>query len=148
MLQNLKDQLFKLWGELEEQKSALLQQAKKNIKPPPSLEPPSSFDSSSSPSKILEQPPLDDSDDERSISKRNQSSSLKERNGNSIMGTENDDQAEQEKSPSQIKVRNKPFTCCIAQFGGIVKEEDPSKADAGKGKRYEARFRLFGTQIS
>ncbi|KAH8891387.1 hypothetical protein GQ53DRAFT_746904 [Thozetella sp. PMI_491] len=45
-------------------------------------------------------------------------------------------------------VSNTPFACCIREFGVRVPEEDPGKADAGEGMRWQRVFGLFGTKIS
>ncbi|PNP48307.1 hypothetical protein TGAMA5MH_00590 [Trichoderma gamsii] len=45
------------------------------------------------------------------------------------------------------QISNLPFSCCIRQYGVKVREEDPAKADAGKGKRWQRMFGLFGTKI-
>lgn len=45
-------------------------------------------------------------------------------------------------------ISNRPFTCCIRQYGVQVRESNSAKADAGKGKRWERVFGLFGTKIS
>ncbi|KAL6855747.1 hypothetical protein J3F83DRAFT_453870 [Trichoderma novae-zelandiae] len=68
------------------------------------------------------QPPLHSSDDERGAAQM------------------------QAESPSQV--RNRPFACCIHQYGVEVPEEDPRKADAGEGKRWQRMFGLFGTRIA
>ncbi|KAK1984352.1 telomere-binding alpha subunit central domain-containing protein [Colletotrichum cereale] len=44
-------------------------------------------------------------------------------------------------------ISNRPFTCCIHQYGIQVKESNPDKANAGEGKRWKRMFGLFGTQI-
>ncbi|OHE91888.1 telomere-binding alpha subunit central domain-containing protein [Colletotrichum orchidophilum] len=44
-------------------------------------------------------------------------------------------------------ISNRPFTCCVRQFGIQVKEPNPEKADAGHGKRWERMYGLFGTKI-
>lgn len=44
-------------------------------------------------------------------------------------------------------VSNKAFSCCIRQYGAKVKENDPSKANAGSDKKWKRMFGLFGTQI-
>ncbi|KAH6611079.1 telomere-binding alpha subunit central domain-containing [Trichoderma cornu-damae] len=46
------------------------------------------------------------------------------------------------------QVSNRPFTCCIHQYGVQVPEGDPHKADAGEGKRWQRMFGLFGTRIA
>ncbi|KAK5993260.1 hypothetical protein PT974_06689 [Cladobotryum mycophilum] len=43
---------------------------------------------------------------------------------------------------------NRPFACCIRQYGVKVPESDPGQADAGEGKRWQRMFGLFGTRIS
>ena len=45
-------------------------------------------------------------------------------------------------------VSNKPFTCCLRQYGVKVPESDARMCDAGKGRRYQRLFGLFGTTIS
>ncbi|KAI1337473.1 hypothetical protein F5Y15DRAFT_417942 [Xylariaceae sp. FL0016] len=46
------------------------------------------------------------------------------------------------------EVSNKPFACCIRQYGVKVRERDPMKADAGSGRKWVRMFGLFGTKIS
>ncbi|KAL7913685.1 hypothetical protein GGI35DRAFT_438257 [Trichoderma velutinum] len=50
--------------------------------------------------------------------------------------------------PGSSQVRSRPFSCCIHQYGVQVPEEDPLKADAGEGKRWQRMFGLFGTRIA
>lgn len=52
-------------------------------------------------------------------------------------------------APSQalLAVKNKPFPCCICQYGVRVTEDDETKADAGENKRWQRMFALFGTRI-
>ncbi|KAL6910954.1 hypothetical protein GGI43DRAFT_391624 [Trichoderma evansii] len=45
------------------------------------------------------------------------------------------------------QISNRMFSCCIRQYGVKVSEEDPAKADAGEGKRWQRMFGLFGTRI-
>ncbi|KAK1659421.1 hypothetical protein BDP55DRAFT_355427 [Colletotrichum godetiae] len=44
-------------------------------------------------------------------------------------------------------ISNRPFTCCIRQYGIQVKESDTEKADAGPGKKWQRMYGLFGTKI-
>ncbi|KAI5921404.1 hypothetical protein F4810DRAFT_678868 [Camillea tinctor] len=103
-LSALREQLFKLWGDLEELKTAELQLQLRNQKrlaanqPPPDSSPP---------------------------------------NNNNLQPQEKKD-----------NVSNKPFTCCVRQYGVKVHEPDPRKADAGEDKRWERVFALFGTKIA
>lgn len=46
------------------------------------------------------------------------------------------------------QISNTPFSCCIRQYGVKVLEQDPAKADAGEGKRWQRMFGLFGTRIT
>ncbi|KAI1503576.1 hypothetical protein F5X99DRAFT_374806 [Biscogniauxia marginata] len=94
-LNTLREQLFKLWGNLEEQKLAEQQRNQKRV--------------------AAKQPP--------------ESSPLKEKN-------------------NDMKVSNKPFSCCVRQYGVKVHESDPRRANAGEDKRWVRMFALFGTKIS
>lgn len=135
-----------MWGDLEEQKSALARA--KGPKAP--IEP------KSSPPQIQmpgDQPPVDsDDEDENSHSRTKQQaktvngSTLSERDSN-ITTKEQVSADGDPKSSTELQVKNKGFTCCIKQYGVKVKEKDPVLANAGNGKRWERRFGLFGTQI-
>jgi len=144
LLTALKEQLFTLWGDLEEQKCAILKsEAKgKNDLPSSSLE---SELCSSPPQKGGEQPDIDsDIENEHSnpnLSRGNINSSvLQERDANNASNSD-------QKTPSGLVAKNKAFTCCIKQYGIKVKEDDPKKANAGNGQRWQRKFGLFGTQI-
>ncbi|KAL5094153.1 hypothetical protein Trisim1_008261 [Trichoderma cf. simile WF8] len=54
----------------------------------------------------------------------------------------------QKQGPGSSQVRSRPFSCCIHQYGVEVPEEDPLKADAGEGMRWQRMFGLFGTRIA
>ncbi|KAI1093905.1 hypothetical protein F5B19DRAFT_447775 [Rostrohypoxylon terebratum] len=47
----------------------------------------------------------------------------------------------------EAALSNKPFSCCIRQYGITLREKDPQKANAGNGKRWQRMFALFGTKI-
>jgi len=151
MLSELKERFCILWGDLEEQKSALLKT--KLLSPMP---PQSSFNEllSSAAMDTSAQPNVD-SDDENDVDldspiARSTKSQLQQRvssDGGVVVngGSANID-------PYHPVVKNKAFTCCIRQYGVRVNEEDPSKASAGNGedgtgKRWERRFGLFGVNI-
>ncbi|GAW16972.1 hypothetical protein ANO14919_064210 [Xylariales sp. No.14919] len=111
VLHALREQLFKLWGNLEEIK---LQEQKRQItnqrrvaakQPPPS-----------SPANI-------DNEHPRGIS------------------------GARDKDQNTTKLSNKPFSCCIRQYGVRMREADPDKANAGEGSRWTRVFGLFGTRI-
>ncbi|KAM0447930.1 hypothetical protein ACHAO4_008461 [Trichoderma viride] len=60
---------------------------------------------------------------------------------------ENTAPQKQETELRSSQISNLPFSCCIRQYGVKAREEDPAKADAGKGKRWQRMFGLFGTKI-
>lgn len=103
----LREQLFKLWGNLEEHKA---QDWKAQIRSRKRL--------------ATNQAPPDSSDDENTVDQQR-------------------DKTEQVPPP----ISNKPFTCCLRQYGVELTESRPDKCDAGNGKRYERVFGLFGTKI-
>jgi hypothetical protein len=43
--------------------------------------------------------------------------------------------------------KNKPFTCCIQQYGIQIQEKDRFMANAGDGKRWQRVFSIHGTTI-
>lgn len=49
---------------------------------------------------------------------------------------------------STPSVKNRPFQCCVRQYGVAVPEDDEDKANAGEGRRWQRMFGLFGTKIS
>ncbi|CAJ2507661.1 Uu.00g088470.m01.CDS01 [Anthostomella pinea] len=113
-LVRLHEQLFKLWGDLEELKRQEQQRQLKNQK-----------------RVAAHQPPPDSSPPEDP-----------EGNGNNMgNGVGNN-------TSKTTKASNKPFTCCIQQYGVKVREPDPRKADAGEGRRWVRVYGLFGTTIS
>jgi protection-of-telomeres protein 1 len=148
LLSQVKEQLFKLWGDLEEQKSEILRRQLKNKKniPPSSLE--SEFPVSEPTRKAGEMPDIDsDTENEQSYSKpskkHSNNSVLTERDVNISASGVN----EANKSNAKLAPKNKAFTCCIKQYGVKVDEDDPEKADAGDEQRWQRIFGLFGTQI-
>jgi len=146
LLARLKEQLFRLWGDLEEQKSAQLQlessRDKANMAPPPS-----SFESipSSPPRKAGQQPDIDSDAENEPLPNlpmgKSKVPTVAEHDGNTA-SMKSPELPRTENTP-----RNKAFTCCIKQYGIMVDEDDPEKANAGKGKRWQRRFALFDTFI-
>lgn len=53
----------------------------------------------------------------------------------------------EEESAVRQQARNRPFGCCIKQFGVKEAEDDPAKCDAGPSKKWKRCFMLFGTKI-
>ena len=147
----MKEQLCVLWGDLEEQKSALArtEDPKTHIS--------SSLESKSSPPPLSRKPgdqPLMDSDDEAEVKGR-QGKKTKTISLHSTAFSEQDSSVVAKlqqntdggtTSPIEIQARNKAFTCCIKQYGAKVNENDPSLANAGNGK-WERMFGLFDTEI-
>ncbi|KAM0558520.1 hypothetical protein ACHAPJ_004715 [Fusarium lateritium] len=58
-----------------------------------------------------------------------------------------DQQRPETTTSSKAQLSNRAFPCCIQQYGIKVPELNPSKADAGDGKRWQRMFRLFGARI-
>ena len=152
LLHKLKRQLDILWGDLEEQKSAK-QTAENPLDPPPST-----FNSiASSPPPTHEagdQPDADDSDVEnvhsyeRSSKKCTNESALHDRGPNSMATiVQPAEAAPNQEGDGKLAPRNKPFTCCIRQYGVKLKEKDPSKANTVTGERWQRMFGLFDTFI-
>lgn len=72
---------------------------------------------------LLDRPPLHSSDDESSVPPKQQDAGA-------------------------VQISNRPFVCCIQQYGVQVPEEDALKADAGEGKRWQRMYGLFGTRVA
>ncbi|TQV99237.1 telomere-binding alpha subunit central domain-containing protein [Cordyceps javanica] len=97
VVSSLRDKMFQLWGDLEEQKSKRLRRKEKAEK-----------------QARANGPPMDSDDEEASAA---------------------------------VTPSNRPFACCIKQYGVKIQEVDEAKADAGKGRRWKRMYGLFGTQI-
>lgn len=151
-LLELKEKLCILWGELEEQKSALLRQ--KSSSDEKAL-PSSSEEPSSSPfAPAGNQPDLDsDGENDASEMPTNEKSSRRaDRTEQSSKASLTINRASALVDPYHPVVRNKAFTCCIKQYGVKVYEKDQSKANAGNGKdgigkKWARTFGLFGVNI-
>ncbi|KAK3940751.1 hypothetical protein QBC46DRAFT_458793 [Diplogelasinospora grovesii] len=65
-----------------------------------------------------------------------------------LESSDNEDDDEREGRGRDQEISNKPFKCCIKQFGIQVREKDEERMNAGRGgKRWERCFGLFGTKI-
>lgn len=69
------------------------------------------------------------------------------RTSNNAVPPDSDDE-EQPKKKQELQVSNRPFGCCLCQYGAKVTADDDVIADAGDGKRWERMYGLFGTRIS
>lgn len=58
------------------------------------------------------------------------------------------DEEEAGHGPGLGQVSNKPFACCIQQYGVKVEAEEGEEDNAGEGKRWQRVFGLFGTKIA
>ena len=118
----LRDRMFQLWGDLEEKKAAAqaaqLQTARRGTAGRPPLH---SSDNEGG-----------DDDDGRRRRRRQQQGGQE----GALPG------------PSPSQVRNKPFACCIKQYGVRLPTRNPAEADAGEGRKWERVFGLFGTKIN
>lgn len=88
---------------------------------------------------------MEDSDDESSSLLRNSSKNASKLVLNDVNVNANSKATDN--GSTKVAPKNKAFTCCVVEYGIKVDEEDPSKADAGEGKRYQRMYGLFGTQI-
>ncbi|KAF4988608.1 hypothetical protein FGRMN_9669 [Fusarium graminum] len=64
---------------------------------------------------------------------------------------DSDDEGQQQSvttKPGKMLLSNRSFPCCIQQYGIKVAETDPSRANAGEGKRWQRMYRLFGSMIA
>jgi len=101
-------------------------------------------------------PAFADSDDEGSASNpqgnqnqdRQEEDSALEKGGPSAKGNGNGvGDKDNGKEDIDRETKNLGFTCCIKQYGVKVKEDDPAKANAGDGYKWQRMFGLFGTLI-
>ncbi|TGO13151.1 hypothetical protein BTUL_0076g00510 [Botrytis tulipae] len=156
MLRDVKETLFKLWGDLEEQKSALLLQKAREKSETAKVAPEASrtTDSESEDEgndlrKTNHSLPVDSEDEAGDLTRQKQTKGsqrpavLEETD----VDIEVKKKAEQAETPEEIKPKNKPFQCYIKEYGIKVKEEDPLKANAGNGKRWLRVFGLCSTLI-
>jgi hypothetical protein len=85
--------------------------------------------------------------------KSQQEAAVAERKLNNAMhdrppeSSDDEGQAQKKLQPLE-QVANRPFSCCVRQYGVKVHESDLAKANAGKNRRWERVFGLFGTRIS
>lgn len=154
----LREALFRLWGDLEEKKSAYLE--KRNEKALKAAERTTESNSTANTAKASSAKPGDglppDSDDESTLRAKASRASSKpvskehDMNNDTESNPLDKDMTDTELSAaiSSLPITNKGFTCCIQQYGIQVPEKSHSKADAGKGLRWKRVFGLFGTQIA
>jgi protection-of-telomeres protein 1 len=71
----------------------------------------------------------------------------KRKNEEKEMKRKNAEEEKKKGKEQELQPKNKPFTCCIREYGVQVSEDDEKKMDAGEGKRWERVFGLFGTMI-
>ncbi|ESZ94872.1 hypothetical protein SBOR_4748 [Sclerotinia borealis F-4128] len=156
MFNNVKETLFKLWGDLEEQKSAMLlqkaqggkSQNEKVLPEAPSTTDSESDDELDDPRQTNNCLPQDtDEENEKLFRQKKEEKPKKAALAQTGENSKGNEGGEKETSPLAIKPKNKPFECCIKQYGIKLPEEDPEKADAGEGKRWQRVFGLCGTLI-
>lgn len=58
-----------------------------------------------------------------------------------------DDESHKEEDKAE-QVANRPFACCIRQYGVKITEPESGKADAGESKRWQRMYGFFGARIS
>ncbi|KAF4338171.1 protection of telomeres 1 [Fusarium beomiforme] len=70
------------------------------------------------------------------------------RKGNPPVDSDDEGQQQPEiKQSGKTQLTNRAFPCCVKQYGIKVAEVDPSKANAGNGKRWQRMYQLFGARI-
>lgn len=116
----LRERMFALWGNLEERKSRLEDRKRQHLRNP------------------LQAPPADSSDLEDNGA---QGGEKKSEEGLA------DGQAGTGHVPGSSQLSNKPFECCIRQYGLRIEAED-GEDDAGSGRKWVKAFGLFGTKIA
>ncbi|RKF72760.1 putative telomere-binding alpha subunit central domain-containing protein [Golovinomyces cichoracearum] len=139
LLLKVQQQLFQLWGNLEEQKLKNLQEIALSFHLQNTY--------------VGDQPdPDSDNEKEKSNYQLNKTrippSDQIRKDFQSV--PPNDDFAtilKRREARTNTHLNNIAFTCCIQQFGVKVFEDDPTQANAGHRKRWQRMFGLFGTKI-
>ncbi|RKF54745.1 Protection of telomeres protein 1 [Golovinomyces cichoracearum] len=139
LLLKVQQQLFQLWGDLEEQKLKNLQEIAlsfhlQNTDVGDQPDPDSDNEKEKSNYRLNKTriPPSDQiRQDSQSVSPNDEFATILE-------GRE---------ARTNTHLNNIAFTCCIQQFGVKVFEDDPTQANAGHRKRWQRMFGLFGTKI-
>lgn len=62
--------------------------------------------------------------------------------------SDDEDGKGEKKSSDDEQVQNRPFSCCVRQYGIKVPEQDDAKANAGEGQRWKRMYGLFGVCIN
>lgn len=141
LLSQLKEQLFKLWGNLQEKKTAILQE----------------ISSKSQPIIIYHSPgmqPDPDSDAEKERTKNqtkmiNSQPLASERNTLPIINPiEYVSLSSQRKLFHDIRPSNKAFTCCIQQYGIREVENHPVNSNLEPKILWKRQYSMFGTKIA
>lgn len=124
-LGTLRERLFKLWGNLEERKTRIQTKKREHARDP------------------LHAPPPESSDVDESANKEDhyRANARGRGLGGGLGGNE-------EGVPGS-QLSNRPFTCCIRQYGIPSKadEDDDELDDAGEVRKWQRVFGLFGTKI-
>lgn len=79
-----------------------------------------------------------------------QEAKARSRREDDLPAGDSDDEASQgnDKVAKKIEdIKNRAFSCCVREYGVKKAEDDPEKADAGDGMRWQRVFGLFGTKI-
>lgn len=150
VLSKLREQLFKLWGNLEEVKATALEQrraAAAGRQPPPDSSPPPQQRQSSPPPAAAAANTTKTKATKTTTTSGDGNGQGRDVGGKAIRSVAPGKGEEQQ---AQV-VSNKPFACCLRQYGVKVRERDPARADAGGdgggGYRWQRVFGLFGTRI-
>jgi protection of telomeres protein 1 len=154
-LAHLREQLFKLWGDLEEKKRELIksQTAKVLESSLPSIDTELHASIAKFPAKPGDSLPPDSDDDSSPSSQQaiSKVAALSERHLHTTPKLGSLKQGVKEEQNflkiTDLTISNKGFNCCIRQYGIKVPEESVERANAGPGQRWQRQYGIFGTQI-
>lgn len=132
-LATLRERLFKLWGNLEERKSRIQSKKREHARDPLRAPPPESSDG-----------------EEAAIAVAGREDYGTNAYGRGRGGGSGGGGNEEGVPGSQLS--NRPFTCCIRQYGVPMRadendDDDDDVGDVGTGRRWQRVFGLFGTKI-
>jgi hypothetical protein len=163
-LDELREALFLLWGDLEEKKSELIKdraaKQRKVLEKEAELSEKGDNSTREAPNQPTNKrprpgdapPPDSDEDDDRAPCKRQRTTETLTPNTEANPDTTSTVEQEPEKvdlptAILRLPVSNKGFTCCIKEYGVKVPEDDKKKSDVGEEPGWERTFGMFGTTI-
>lgn len=128
-LATLRERLFKLWGNLEERKTRIQTKKREHARDPLHAPPPESSDVEDGAVAVA--------------GKEDYGTSARGR------GVGGGGGGSDEEGVPGSQLSNRPFTCCLRQYGVPTKVDgnEDEVDDAGEGRKWQRVFGLFGTKI-